>query len=278
MLTIIETLQLSTKYLTEKGIERARRDSEELLCHLLNLPRLQLYLEHERPLQEDELSQMRALIARRGQREPLQYILGSVPFYNCTINVDKRVLIPRPETEWLVDRVSKQIESKKVLLDLCCGSGCIGIALKKAHPELRVLASDFSLDAIALAKHNARINEVDIEFFTGDLLAPFKGMFFDYCVCNPPYATTDEIPQLQKEVVDYEPLCALDGGKDGLLFYRRLAHELSHHMPPNGKAWFEIGAHQGHSIIQLFDKKGWIECYFERDLAGFDRYISLVKE
>lgn len=257
----------------------ARGLAEEVLGAALNIKRLQLYLEFERPLTEPELERCREFLRRRVKREPIEYILGQVEFYHCQIDLSKDVLIPRQETEQLVDKIVRELKKcdlkEKILWDICTGSGCIGIALKKHLPDLRVCLSDISPEALALAKHNAEKNGVEVSVAQGDLLSAFPGQKCHFFVCNPPYVSTVEYPGLEPEVRDWEPKLALVGGELGLDCYRRLAEELPGHLYPGAKGWFEIGKGQGKSLLELF--KGW-RAKVELDYAGTDRFFSLELE
>ena len=212
MLTILDAIKLSTDYLEKKGIESARLNSELMLAEILNCKRLDLYLKFEQPLQEYEVDKLREWIARRGKFEPLQYIIGKADFYGAQFNVNSLVLIPRPETEILVDRIIVQNKNRGSLkiLDIGTGSGIIPIVLALHIPDATICAIDNSNDAIEVAKQNAVMNNVAerIEFLTTDLFsAQFEDESFDIIVSNPPYVALDEYGTLQKEIVDYETSC-----------------------------------------------------------------------
>lgn len=284
MRTVLEILKLSTDYLQQKSIEHPRRQAEELLGEALGLGRMGLYLEYNRPLTEDELKKCRDWLSRRSQGEPLQYIVGSLNFFDCRIKVMQDVLIPRQETEILVDKIAKELSGQpleeKVLWDVCCGSGCIGIALKKKFPALRVILSDLSQKALAIAKENALANEADVEFLCGDLLGPFKinEKKADFIVCNPPYISEKDYEALEVEVKGYEPRMALVAGYSGLEFYVRLAADFPEFLHPRGKVWLEIGEGQGEAIKQLFNIPCWTRCLCEKDWSGRERFFSLEIE
>ena len=174
MKPVSEILTASTAYLEKQGVGRPRRLAEELLAAVLKLKRIDLYLQYDRPVVEEELTQVRDGVKKLAKGHPLEYLLGSLEFYGCQIRVDSRVLIPRPETELLVDLIKKK-NPTGVLWDLCTGSGCIGIALKKKLPHLEVTLSDLSQEALALASDNSRLNGVEVSLLQGDLLAPFQG-------------------------------------------------------------------------------------------------------
>ncbi|MFN0065910.1 MAG: peptide chain release factor N(5)-glutamine methyltransferase [Chlamydiales bacterium] len=256
MKTILELLHLSTHFLEERGVERPRRSAEEVVAFALGKKRLDLYLEHDRPISEEELVKCRACLKRRGTGEPVPYIVGEVEFAGVTLEVNRNVLIPRIETELLVEKIS----SKGILWDVCCGSGALGIALKKRYPDLQVTLSDISEEALAVAKRNAQRNQVEVEFRQGDFLEPFVGEKCDILVCNPPYVTEEEFKNLSPEVRLFEPKLALVGG---LAFYERLA-KADHY----GTLYCEIGAKQGATIKKLFGG-GTVE----KDLSGLDRFF-----
>jgi release factor glutamine methyltransferase len=282
MKTVLEILQLSAGHLQRKGILQPRRQAEELISDTLGINRLQLYLNHDRPLTESELETCRQRLVRRANHEPAQYIHGEVEFYKCFLKVTPDVLIPRQETEILVDKIVQDLSkidlTDKILWDLCCGSGCIGIAIKKHYPQLKVILSDFSEKALSIAKENAQRNEVDVEFLQGDLLAPFSGQKADFFVCNPPYVSEAEYAHLEPEVRNYEPAQALIAGPTGLEFYERLAGELSAFLHPHAKGWLEIGAGQGERIKTFFKNHQWKSYRFEQDWAGHDRFFFLEIE
>lgn len=282
MRTILEVITLSTDYLTKCNINRARRQAEELVSQVLAMSRMDLYLDFNRPLTEKELDTLRAWLKRRGSGEPLQYIAGHVDFASCRIGVAPGVLIPRQETEILVDKIGSVLAKHdlegKALWDVCCGSGAIGIALKKRFPNLNVALSDISPDALAIAKKNAAENGVEVEIVHGDLLVPFKGRKADFIVCNPPYIREDEFDGLDPEVRCYEPKTALVSGSTGLEFYARLAESLPHFLNRGSKVWFEIGTEQGEAVKQLFGNSCWTRCSYEQDWSGHDRFFSLEIE
>jgi len=287
MKTILEVLNLSCDFLKKKGINHARRQSEDLLSDALNLNRIELYTNYEKPLSEDELDLCRQNLARRSKGEPLQYIKGHVDFYGCDIQVNPNVLIPRQETEIFVDMIAKQLAKDelekgtlkgKVLFDVCTGSGCIGISLKKKFPDLTVFLSDLSIDALKIAKENATKNSCEVECLIGNLLEPFKGKKCDYFICNPPYVTEKEYESLDIEVKNYEPKLALVGGDSGYEFYERLAVQLSGYLKLSAKGFFEIGRGQGAHILSLFKDGPYVNCQFKQDWSSHDRFFLLEIE
>lgn len=274
MKTLVEVVTLAAAHLEQKGIANARRQAEEVIADALGIKRLEIYLQHDKPLTEEELNLCRQSVARRAAGEPAAYIAGQVEFMDCLLRVSPDVLIPRPETELLVE----QVQAKRgVLWDLCTGSGCIGIALKKRFPDLQVILSDICPKALAIARENAVSNQVAVEIREGDLFAPFAGEKADFVICNPPY-----IPEVEYEALDpevrVEPKKALVGGGDGLDFYRRLAEGLPGHLNPAAKVWFEVGYNQGEQIKDIFTASCWKKAVFSKDWSGHDRFFSLEFE
>jgi release factor glutamine methyltransferase len=282
MKTLGEVLTLTSDFLKEKKCSRFRRIAEELISHVLQLKRLDLYMQFDRPILETELETMRTLLKRAVKGEPVEYITGQVTFFHCEIALTKDVLIPRPETEILVDQACRALKQTpclgKVAWDLCTGSGCIGIAVKKACPDLTVCLSDISEAALKVASSNAEQNGVDVELLQGDLLSPFQGRKADVIFCNPPYISSKEYLTLDASVKDFAPQTALVGGEDGLAFYRRLKEELPAYLNPCAKIFFEIGAGQGEALLSLFSGKSWKNLRVEKDWAGHDRFFFLEFE
>ena len=275
MKTLSEVLKLSTEFLQKKGVDRARRQVEELLSHVLKLPRIELYMQFDRPLIDQELTELRQAIKRRAEGEPWQYIAGEVEFLGCRIKVNKNVLIPRQETEILADRILKELPKAPVeIWDVCTGSGCIGIALKKKRPDCKVVLSDISPDALAIAKENGERNGVEVEFLLGDLLKPFQGKA-DIIVSNPPYITEKDYAELDRQVRDWEPKMALEAGPSGLKFYEQFARDLPRFLNPNGKVYFEIGARMGEQLKNLFDLSIWKSVQIAQDWSSHDRFLTL---
>jgi len=275
-----EVLTLTSDFLKKKEIPRARRVAEELIAHVLGIKRLELYMQFDRPLVESELEEIRLLLKRAMQGEPVEYILGELTFYHCTIGVTKDVLIPRPETEILVDSACRLLKDcqGKVAWDLCTGSGCIGISIKKACPELVVSLSDLSEAALQLAGKNAERNGVDVELRQGDLLAPFAGRKADILFCNPPYVSSSEYGSLDPSVKHFEPEMALVGGEEGMAFYERLKNDLPGYLNLGAKVFLEIGSKQGSALLQLFSESHWKNQRIEKDWAGHDRFFFLEFE
>jgi release factor glutamine methyltransferase len=271
-----------TDIFSAHDIRDSKRQAEELLCDLFNCSRLDLYHDRNRSLSDKEWTTCQYWIQCRLRGEPLAYLSGNVQFYGCFIEVNPAVLIPRLETEILVDKVVSSLKKQdlcgKILWDLCCGSGCIGIALKKTFPTLSIYLSDYSEGASILAARNAVANGVNVTCLRGDFLAPFKGSKAHYIVCNPPYISEDEYVMLDKEVKDYEPRLALIGGKTGLEFYQRLAKELPPYLYPHAQVWLEIGYQQGRDVQKIFQTTPWKNQRLENDWADHNRFFFLENE
>ncbi len=274
-MTVLEAIQRSTEFLTKKKVDSPRLQTELLLAHLLKLPRMQLYLNFERPLSRGEVDSFREFIKRRAQREPLQHILGSTSFCGFEIAVDRNVLIPRPETELLAERgwtFLNQLATSRseplTALDFGAGSGCLAIALALKCPAAHIYALDISAEALALARQNAARHAVveRIEFLKSDRFAALPpGIQFNLIISNPPYIPSEEIDSLQAEVRDYDPREALDGGADGLDFYRRLAAEAGPFLAPTGRIMLEFGDAQAGLIQKIFEQQKWIVEAIEED-------------
>jgi release factor glutamine methyltransferase len=263
--TVLEAIQKSADFLGKKGVESSRLNSELLLAHLLKMPRMKLYLNFERALTQVETDGLRELVKRRGAREPLQHITGSTSFCGFEILVNRNALVPRPETELLAELgwqfLVTRHSSLVTALDFGTGTGCIAIALSQKCPAAKISALDFSADALALAKQNAAANKVAerIEFFRGDGFSALPAKVqFDLIISNPPYIASAEIETLQPEVRDFDPRAALDGGVDGLDFYRRLAAEAKNFLKPDGKIMLEFGEGQADAIKKIFESEKWI--------------------
>ena len=263
-MTVLEVIQKSTEFLTKKGVASPRLQTELLLAHQLKMPRMKLYLNFDRVLTVPETDRLRELIRRRAAREPLQHITGSTSFCGHEITVSRHALIPRPETELLAELGWKHLairpSSPVMALDFGTGTGCIAIALAAKCPTVKITALDISAEALALARQNATQNQVAerIEFLLGDGFAALtKNMQFDLIISNPPYIASTEIETLEPEVKDFDPRGALDGGADGLDFYRRLALEAKLYLKPDGKIMVEFGDGQAGDIQKIFESEKW---------------------
>ncbi len=281
--TVLELLNWSADYLEKKGIENSRRNVEELLCLTLKCKRLDLYLKFEMPLKPEELATYREFFKRRANREPLQYILGETDFYNSKIKLHKKVLIPRPETEILVEKVLEKVDSLDLesvkILDIGTGSGCIAISLALEIPDSKVLGIDLSEDAISLATDNAVFNEVpNAKFIKRNALDnPRKTGIFDLIVSNPPYIESSEIPKLMPEVKDFEPILALDGGEDGFDFYRKIIPNCHSLLKDGGFVFFEVGHTQAQKLKEILLQNSFSEVEIFKDYSGIERIVSAKK-
>jgi release factor glutamine methyltransferase len=263
--TVLEIIRRSSEFLEKKGVESPRLNIELLLAHALKMPRLKLYLNFERVLNETELNQVREMVKRRAAREPLQHITGSTSFCGLEMKCSRAALVPRPETELLAERawqfLSTLNSQPSTALDLGTGTGCIVIAIAKKSPGTMVHAVDVSEEALLLARENAALNGVAdrISFHHDDAFSALPtASSFDLIVSNPPYIAAEEIATLQPEVRDFDPRLALDGGVDGLDFYRRLAVEAPAFLKPHGKLMLEFGDGQETALAKLFFDEKWI--------------------
>ena len=279
--TILEVIQRSTDFLAKKGVSSPRLQVENLLAHVLQMPRMKLYLNFERVLTPAQMDNVRELVRRRGQREPLQYITGTAPFCALELEVSPGVLVPRPETELLAERAWKFLQSfspangqSLTALDLCTGSGCLAVTLALNAPASTVHASDCSAEALEVARKNASRHGVNIQFHHGDLFAALDNpLLFFLIVCNPPYIPTGRLATLEPEVRDHEPRQALDGGADGLDFYRRIAAQGAPFLAPSGRLMLELDDDFPAAAAEIFERENWIVEALEPDYNRRPRYL-----
>lgn len=267
-----DTLDEGRKYLVESDIDNGKVDAWHLFSHVTNINRAEYLLHSDKQISDLQYNQYMKLIKKRANNFPLQYIIGYQDFMGLKIKVNRDVLIPRLDTEILVEEVLKVCKGKDIL-DLCTGSGCIIISLMKYGDINRGLGADISKDALAIARENAFINEVDVSFVESDLFSNIEGEF-DIIVSNPPYIPKGDIRELSKEVRDYEPHLALDGSEDGLYYYRQIAKELKQYLKPQGFVFFEIGYNQAEALVEILEAEGIGEIEVIKDLAGLDRIIK----
>jgi release factor glutamine methyltransferase len=278
--SIKRVLAWATDDFRRRSNPSARLDAELLLGEALGLDRIKLIIEAERPLSETELGRYRELIKRRRSGEPIAYILGRREFFALPFQVDRRVLIPRPDTEVLVEAALAGTRERHLygrMLDLCTGSGCVAVAFAKERPTWRVSAVDLSADAAALARENVQRSGVahSVAVLEGDLFAPLPdGAHFELLTANPPYIPSAEIATLDSDVRDFEPRLALDGGADGLDVIRRLLTEAPRYLVPSGLIALEVGFGQAPAVAELFEAAGFVEIARARDLAGVERVVS----
>ena len=275
--TVLSMLNWATKYFEKRGVKSPRLSIEWLLAHTLDVKRLDLYLNHERPLSKKELSKLREFVKRRADQEPLQYIIGEAHFYNARILVNPSVLIPRQETELLVDMVLKENEDySKKLIDLGTGSGCIPIAIKKERSKWDVYGCDISGEALNTAIKNALLNDVDVNFFRHSFFEELSGSEFskiDIVVSNPPYILIEEKDMLDEEVKKYEPHLALFCESTQKV-YKALEQFCSKYLSDNGRAYFETHENYAKEACNIFWEKGWT-AKTQKDLENKDRFIII---
>lgn len=277
--TVLNLLKWTANFFSGKGIENGRLDAELLLAEILHLNRIGLYLNFDRPVQSDELAAFRALIERRARREPIAYILGHCEFWSLTFKVGPEVLIPRGDTETLVEAALKVLPQGGMLLDVGVGSGAIALAIAHERPDLSIEGIDLSPAALAIATENAQTLGVAarVTLRKGDLFALDGSRQYDVIVSNPPYIPEDDIDGLEPEVARYEPRAALAGGPDGLACYRRLIPDLARLLAPGGVAALEVGAGQAADVAVLLAASGlggaWTRC----DLGGIERCVIVQR-
>ena len=273
-LPLLEVLRGTERYLADRGVENPRLNAEHLLAHALGLKRMELYLQFDRPLTEAERAPLRDLVKRRGAREPLQHILGTAEFHGRTFASDKRALIPRPETEQLVELALELAKAKSspAILDIGTGSGVIALTVALELPSATIHAVDLSPDALALAAENAARHALTerILFQQADLL-PTNDTKFDLIIANLPYIPADEIPSLSPEV-RHDPITALDGGPDGLDLTRRLIDTAPDHLSPGGVLLLEIGAGQADAVNTLLTARKFRDISLRSDYQNIPRF------
>jgi len=278
MMTVLEVLNAATSYLQKQGVESPRLNAEHLLANELGMSkRMDLYLAFDRPLGEKERAPLRELVKRRSEGVPLQHLLGTVEFLGYEFLCDARGLIPRPETEELVELVLKSAPAAQSFLDVGTGSGVIGLTLALKKTDARVVACDLSPQALALAAENRTRHGIDsrVELIESDLLASVKGSF-DAIIANLPYIPTAEIPGLAREVL-HDPVSALDGGEDGLRLIERLADQLPAHLSSGGLLALEIGHDQSEKVLSLLRDRGFHQVLAHADHQGRNRFVSALK-
>jgi release factor glutamine methyltransferase len=275
--TIGTLLKWAAEDFRSRGIESPRLDAEVLLARALGATRTQLVIDMMKPLAPEELAVFREMVKRRRSREPVAYILGEREFYGRRFAVDRRVLIPRPDTETLVEVALARTRPASMyarVIDLCTGSGCVGITLAKERPTSPVVASDASGDAIAVASENAiRLGAYNVAFAVGDVFAGMNGPF-DLVTANPPYIPSGEVPGLSPDIVKFEPHLALDGGADGLDVAARIIREAPSHLAPGGVLALEVGQGQAAHMADAMKTAGFTDIETARDYARIDRVVS----
>ena len=279
MLTILEVLRKSTEFLHKAEVPNARLDAEWIISHCLNMGRMDLYLQFERPLEEEKLCEMRGMITRRSKREPLQHILGHVTFADLRLTCDKRSLIPRPETEELVEIILTITRkgSPEKFLDLGTGSGALALALAKAFPSAQIVATDISERALELAIENANANNLSgrIEFLSSDWFEglPLMTEGFDLIVSNPPYLSEEEWESTEPEVKRYDPKKALVSGEGGSRDLQKILRDSEQYLNPQGWLAMETGEYHHEELANTAKAIGYEKILKKKDLAGRPRFF-----
>jgi release factor glutamine methyltransferase len=277
--TVSSLVAWATEDFRARGIDSPRLDAELIVGHVLGMSRTDIIRDGGRPLEKDELDALRGLVKRRRAREPMAYIRGSREFYGRDFKVNAHVLVPRPDTEILVEVTLRRTHALSLSargLDLCTGSGCVAVTLARERPLFSMFASDISEDALRVARDNAqRLGAYRIAFVKADL---FDGHAwphrFDFITANPPYIPSAEIASLMPDVRDFEPRLALDGGEDGLAFYRRIVAQAPSHLRPRGVLAFEVGAGEAQDVAALMREHGFVDVLVEKDYARIERVVS----
>lgn len=280
-MTIREVLTNIRERLQKAGIQEFEYESWVFLDWKLHIDRAEFYMNPNGEVKEELLGELEEVLQKREQRIPLQYLMGECEFMGYDFYVDERVLIPRQDTECLVELAVESIrkgehqdrlESVKVL-DLCTGSGCIGISVSKICPAAEVTLADISEGALSVAKKNAESLDTNVTLIKGNLFENIEDRF-DYILSNPPYIPSQVIEGLMPEVREHEPRLALDGEADGLSFYRQIIEQAPEYLNPDGRIYFEIGAEQGADLTRLMTERGFSEVEVHKDLAGLDRIVT----
>ena len=272
-MTYREAVEFGTKCLTDAGVPDAALDAWYLLQMVCKIERSYYYVHGEEDITQDAQKEYEIAVQKRAEHIPLQYSIGEQEFMGLRFKVNSNVLIPRQDTETLVEQVLKIVKPGMKVLDLCTGSGCVLISVLKNAPELTGMGSDISKTALLVAKENAKLHEVDAEWVRSDLFDNITETF-DVIMANPPYIPTGEILSLMPEVRDFEPENALDGGADGLDFYRKIAGQVKDYLNPGGYVYMEIGYDQGEAVSELMRNAGFTEVEVIKDLARNDRVVK----
>lgn len=285
--TIQKLLGWITDYLTKNQVDAPRLSAELILCHILGFQRIELYTLHDHVVQQPQLGQLHALVKRAAEHEPIAYLVGRCEFYSLSLKVTRDCLIPRPETERLVEKAIDFLRKRhgpQSVLDLCTGSGCIAAAVAKNCTESRVLATDISDAALAVAAENIKKHNLDqqVTLLCGDLFDPIvEGLDqgrFDLIISNPPYVSDSEYDKLTPNVKDHEPRAALYGGPDGLDLYKRIIEKCGDFLKPDGALMLEIGYAQGPTVKELAEKTGlFADIAVFKDLSQNDRIVIAQK-
>jgi len=285
--TIQKLLNWITEYLTERSIDSPRLSAELLLSGVLETRRIELYTQFDKPVARQELDRLHDLVKRAGQNEPVAYLIGKTEFYSLELNITADCMIPRPETELLVQRAIEFLRTRpgtQLVCDLCTGCGCIAVAIAKNFPDARIIATDICDAALNVAVENVEKHQLKdrIKLLHGDLFDPIVPQLdvdkFDLIVCNPPYVSAAEYEKLDKNVKDYEPKSALLAGDDGLDIYRRICEKAEQFLKPDAGLMLEIGFAQGQAVRELLEQTGaFAEIKIEKDYDDNDRLVIACK-
>ncbi len=283
--TIQRLLTWVTEYLTQKGVDAPRLSAELLLSHVLGLKRIELYTQYNKVVAQEQRDRLRDLVKRSGEHEPVAYLVGRTEFYSIEFEVTPDCLIPRPETELLVQRSIEFLRKRtgpQQICDLCTGCGVIAVAIAKNVPDAKVTATDISEPALAVAAKNIEKHKLAdrVELRHGDLFEPLVPQLdlFDLIACNPPYVSAPEYEALDRNVKDYEPRIALYAGQDGLDVYRRIVEKVGQFLKPDGVLLLEIGYQQGSAVRELLEQTGiFTQIRIDKDLQGHDRVVAAVR-
>lgn len=272
MNTYASALRYGKKYLADRQIENSGGDAWYLMEYVWGIDRNYYFLHSDDIIEQKDEERYRDLLQKRGSHIPLQHLTGTCDFMGLTFQVNDQVLIPRQDTETLVESALSRLKEGDRALDLCTGSGCIILSLEKLGPGIRGLGADISAAALAVAKRNRDSLGLESDFCISDLFEGIEGVF-DIIVSNPPYIASGKIPGLMEEVRGFEPLLALDGGADGLDFYRRIIKDARNFLKPGGWLGLEIGYDQREAVEELLRRQGFIKTETLQDLAGLDRTV-----
>jgi len=285
--TIQKLLNWTTEYLTNKNVDSPRLSVELLISHVVGLKRIELYTQFNKQVPQQQLDVLHDLVKRAGLHEPVAYLTGKTEFYSLELDITVDCMIPRPETELLVQRAIEFMRTRdgiQYICDLCTGSGCIAVAIAKNFPDARLTATDISAAALEVAARNIEKHYLKekIRLLCGDLFEPIIQQLdvsqFDLIVCNPPYVSTSEYEKLDKNVKDYEPESALLAGADGMDVYHRIIEKVDEFLKPGASLMLEIGYSQGPAVKELLEQKGTFEqINIEKDLHDNDRIIIATK-
>ena len=272
MNTYASALRYGKKYLADRQIENSGGDAWYLMEYVWGIDRNYYFLHSDDIIEQKDEERYRDVLQKRGSHIPLQHLTGTCDFMGLTFQVNDQVLIPRQDTETLVESALLRLKEGDRALDLCTGSGCIILSLEKLGPGIRGLGADISAAALAVAKRNRDSLGLESDFCISDLFEGIEGVF-DIIVSNPPYIASGKIPGLMEEVRGFEPLLALDGGADGLDFYRRIIKDARNFLKPGGWLGLEIGYDQREAVEELLRRQGFIRTETLQDLAGLDRTV-----